>query len=243
MTKLHRKELKQDEIGEKIKGAVEGVAHHQMQMVYAITILLAIGIIAFAWSHYEKKQQQESQALLGAALEKLDAPVGEQPATETSRKPKYTYKTETEKYTEALKDLEKVQQQYGNTPAAAMARYQAGICAFYLKDIAKAEKYLQESGRANPKNILFCLSRIALANVYTSQAKYDPALKALNEATTQNQGAVPPESLMLQLAQTYEKAGKTKEANDTYQKIVKDYKDSSAGYEAQQRLNELKEKQ
>jgi predicted negative regulator of RcsB-dependent stress response len=44
----------------------------------------------------------------------------------------------------------------------------------------------------------------------------------------------------MQLAAGYEKAGKKKEASETYQKVLNDYKDSPISYQAQMRLNELK---
>jgi tetratricopeptide (TPR) repeat protein len=241
MTKLHRKELKQDEVREKISEAVRSVSLHSREVVYIIGLVLAVGVIALGWFYYEKHQEGKSQTALATALKKLEAPVGDAAANPNVRAV-FTYKTESEKYSAALKDFEQIIKDYGNTSAADIARYQAGVCTYYLGDMKKAESYLKESTRVSDRNVLYYLSRIALANFYSGTGKYDEATKLLNEAIQKNKDFVPQENLLLQLADVYEKAGKAKESRDTLQKITDGYKDSPAAYQAENRLKELKEK-
>lgn len=241
MTKLHRKELKHDEVREKISEAVRSVSLHSREVVYIIGLVLAVGVIALGWFYYEKHQEGKSQTALAIALKKLEAPVGDAAANPNVRAV-FTYKTESEKYSAALKDFEQIIKDYGNTSAADIARYQAGVCTYYLGDMKKAESYLKESTRVSDRNVLYYLSRIALANFYSGTGKYDEATKLLNEAIQKNKDFVPQENLLLQLADVYEKAGKAKESRDTLQKITDGYKDSPAAYQAENRLKELKEK-
>lgn len=241
MTKLHRKELKQDEIRLKVGETVKSLSLHRMEIVYILAIVIAVGLIAFAWSYYEQRQSEASQQLLGQAMEKLQTPVGEPPA-EAVTKPAHQYKTESEKYTDALKDFEKIIQQYGNTPAADMARYQAGVSEFYLKDYSKAENYLKQSSRVSEKNLLFYLSRITLADLYNGTGKSGQAVDLMKEAVDKNKDTVPQETLLMKLAESYQKAGNTKEATDTYQKVVDQYKESPVTYQAQIELAQLKKK-
>jgi tetratricopeptide (TPR) repeat protein len=241
MTKLHRKELKQDEVREKISEAVRSVSLHSREVVYIIGLVLAVAVIAMGWFYYEKHQEGKSQKALASALKKLEAPVGEA-ATNPNVRSEFTYKTESEKYSAALKDFEQIIKDYGNTSAAEIARYQAGVCTYYLGEMKKAESYLKESTRVSDRNVLYYLSRIALANFYSGTGKYDEATKLLNDAIQKNKDFVPQENLLLQLADVYEKAGKAKESRDTLQKIADGYKDSPAAYQAENRLKELKEK-
>lgn len=243
MTKLHRKDLKQDEVREKIVEAIQGITFHGREVLYLITIVLAIGFIAFAWSYYEKRQQQESQKLLGTALEKFKTPVNaETDPTDPTRKPEYQFKSEAEKYSAALKDFEQIIQKYSNTPAADVARYNAGVASFYLKDTKKAEDYLKEATKVSDRNLLYYVTRTTLARVYAAEGKYDPAIQTLNEAISHNKTYVPQEDLLMQLAGIYKDAGKTKEAEQTYQKIVDQFKDTSAGFQAKNEIEELKSK-
>ena len=242
MTKLHRRDLKQDEVREKVTEAVRSVSLHGRELIYIIALVLAVGFIAFIWSNYEKNQQQESQKLLGTALKKMEAPVGEQAAATAVVKPEFSYKTDSEKYGAALKDFETIIKNHGNTPAADMARYQAGVCAYYLNDSKKAEEYLKQSIKVSDRNILYFLSRIALANFYEGSGRTEEAVKVLKEAIDKNKDLVPQENLLLQLADVYEKAGKKKEARETLQKIVDGYKESPSSFQAQNRLDELKDK-
>ena len=244
MTKLHRKDLKQDEVREKIAEAIRGISFHGREALYLVTIVIAIGFIALAWSYYEKKQQQESQNLLGVAMAKFKTPVGEQPPDpqNPTQKPEYTFKTESEKYTASLKDFEQIIQKYGNTPAAAVSRYNAGVCAFYLGDYKKSEEYLKQGTRVSDRNVLYYLVRMALANVYAATGKPDEAIRVLNEAIAANKDYVPASDLLLQQAGIYRDAGKVKEARETYQKIVDQYKDTPASFQAQNELEDLKSK-
>lgn len=242
MTKLHRKELKQDEVREKISEAVRSVSLHSREVVYIIALVVAVALIAMGWFYYEKHQEGKSQTALATALKKLDAPVGDAATTNLNVRSGFTYKTESEKYTAAMKDFEQIIKDYGNTAAADIARYQAGVCAYYLGDMKKAESYLKESSRVSDRNVLYYLSRIALANFYSGTGKYDDAVKLLNEGIQKNKDFVPQENLLLQLADVYEKSGKTKEERETLQKITDGYKESPSGYQAENRLRELKEK-
>ncbi len=240
MTKLHRKELKQDEIREKFGEAIRSVSLHRREVLYIIGIVVAVGLLTIAWFYYERNQQEQSQNLLAIAIEKFQAPVGAAQPDPAGRKPKYNYKTDEEKYSDALKDFDQIVKLHGNTPAADMARYQVGICAFYLKDYKKAEEYLLQAGKISDRNILYFQSRIALANVHNLTAKSGEASRVLEDAIRKDKNVVPVEYLMFQSAESFAKAGKTKEAIDTFQKILDQYKDSPLNYQAQIRLNELK---
>ena len=238
MTKLHRRDLKQDEVRTKVAEAVKSVSLHGREVLYIIIIVIAVAAIAFSLFFYEKKQQEASQNILGQALEKFNAPVGQQPDP-TAPKPLYNFNSDTEKYNAAVKDFEKVVSDYGNTPAVDMARYLAGVCYFYLKDFSKAEQSLKQSTKVSDRNVLYYQSRTALADLYNKTNKPEQAIAVLKEALKPNKPQVPVEYLLLQLAESYEKAGKKKEAKDTYQKIINEYKDSPVSFEAQQKLNQV----
>ena len=237
MTKLHRRDLKQDEVRTKVAEAVKSVSLHGREVLYIILAVVAVAGIAIAWFFYERSQQQASQDLLGMGLEKFNAPVAQQ-VDPNMPKPAYNFNSESEKYTAAVNDFQKVVADYGNTPAADMARYLSGVCYFYLKDYAKAEQNLKQSSKVSDRNILYYQSRIALADLYNKTNKPQQAIDVLNEALKASKPQVPKEFLLLQLAQNYEKAGKKKEAKDTYQKIANEYKESPVSFEAQQKLNE-----
>jgi tetratricopeptide (TPR) repeat protein len=245
MAKLHRKELKQDEVRETIADALKGLKVHGRELIYAVTIVIAVAFITLAWWYYERRQQEQSQLMLGTALEKMQAPVGEQPPEkQPGAQPAHQYKNEEEKYRDALKDLEAIINKYGNTSAAESARYQAGVAAFYLKDYSKAEQFLKQSTRVSDKKLGYYLSRMTLADFYLKTGKPGQAIPLLKEAVEKNREGkqVPQESLLMKLGEAYEKAGKTGDAVKTYQQISQDFEQSPAKYKADKKLEELKAK-
>ena len=242
MAKLHRKDLKQDEVREKFAEAIRSVSLHGREVLYIVLVVVAVALTAAAWFYYERRQQEQAQNLLSIAMEKYQASVSEAPPAPGAPRTIYTYKTEPEKYSAAMKDFEEVIKKYGNTPAADMARYQAGVCAFYLKDYKKAEDYLQQSAKTSDRNILYYESRLALANLYNLTNRPQQAVTVLNDAVEKNKSNVPADYLMLQLGENYAAAGNVKAAKDTYQKILNQYKDSPIGYQAQIKLNEMNRK-
>jgi tetratricopeptide (TPR) repeat protein len=242
MAKLHRRDLKQDEVREKFAEAMHGVKLHGREILYIVLVVLAVGLTAFLWYLYENHQQTQSQALLGVAMDKFQSPVSTQPPGPQGFQPLYNYKTEAQKYTDAEKDFEQILKKYPNTSAGDIARYQAGVCAFYLKDYKKAEDDLLQSSKISDQNILYFQSRIALTNLYTLTGKPQQAEQYLNEAIAKDKNQVPPEYLLFLLAESYEKGGKAKQARATYQKILDQYKDSPISYQAQIRLNEMSHK-
>ena len=242
MAKLHRRDLKHDEIRDRMGEAVKSVSHHGREVLYAALAILAVGAIAYGWYSYDRKQQQESQNLLGVALEKFHTSVQQQSPDPNTPKPDYQYKSDEEKYKDAQKDFKQIIEKYGSTDAADIAGYQAGICAFYLKDYKSAEALLKQSAAVSEKNFLYYQARLALANLYNLTSRPQESVKALKSAVEKNRNFVPQDYLLIQLATSYEKAGQTKEAMDTYQKVMDQFKDSPIGYQAQTRLAELKRK-
>jgi tetratricopeptide (TPR) repeat protein len=171
-------------------------------------------------------------------MEKLNGSVGPQTPENPNPNPNH-FNTDAEKYRAALKDFQQVINQYGSTNSADMAQYEAGICEFYLGEYPKAENFLKESAKVRETNILYYQSRVALADLYNVWGKPDRAIEVLNEALNAKQNLVPSEYLLMEKGASYEKAGKKKEAIQTYQKILSEYKDSPISYQAQMRLSEV----
>ncbi|HET6267646.1 MAG TPA: tetratricopeptide repeat protein [Acidobacteriota bacterium] len=238
--KIHRKELKHDEIGEKFGDAVRSLSLHGKEILYIVAIALAILAIIGAWYYYEQTQEQASQAMLGTAIKKFTAPVIENKSDPALAGVEYSYKTDAEKYAAARQDFEQIAKNYGHTSAGESARYYAGICAFYLKDNSQAEQYLMDATHVSEKNILYYRTRMTLADLYSRTGKSDQAIALVQDAIDHNKDIVPQETLLMQLAQLYKGAGKKTEAIATYQKIIDTYKDSPISYKAQIEVSELK---
>jgi len=89
---------------------------------------------------------------------------------------------------------------------------------------------------------LYYMSRLTLADLYNANGKSGQAVDLMKDAVDKNKNTVPQESLLMKLAESYQKAGNTKEATGTYQKVVDQYKESPVTYEAQIQLAQLKKK-
>jgi tetratricopeptide (TPR) repeat protein len=239
--KIHRKELKHDEIGEGFVHTVQNLKLHSREFFLIATIAVGIGIVALIWSYYHQRQEGQSQQLLGTALDKFQSDTAP-PTDPTAPKPAYTYKSDSEKYADALKDFDQITQKYGHTSSADTARYYAGVCSYYLKDYGKAEQDLKQSGQVSANNLLYYRSRMTLGELYRLTNRPQLAVSTLKEAVDRNKQIVPQESLLMELAESYKAAGDIQNARQTYQQILSQYKDSPVSYKAQTAMSELKSK-
>ena len=158
-----RKDLKKDEIREKLVSGVESVASHQQALWLVVTAALVVALAVFGWNRYARRQTAKASAALDDSMKIFQARI--RAAGEPADPVEVTYLDEKNKFTDAEKKFLAVAGQYGRTKPGQMARYYAALSEVQLKQYAEAEKNLGQVVSGGDEN-LAGLAKFQLAEVY-----------------------------------------------------------------------------
>jgi TolA-binding protein len=80
---------------------------------------------------------------------------------------------------------------------------------------------------------------MGVAEALAAQSKYEQAIQVLTELSGDRNGPLPVDGVLMQLARTCAKAGKTQDARAAYKRIVDEFPESGYVPEARQQLTLL----
>jgi predicted negative regulator of RcsB-dependent stress response len=231
-----RRDLKKDEIREKLVSGVESVASHQQALWIVVVAALVVALAVFGWRSYSQRQTAKASAALDDGLKifqaRIRAPGEPADPTET------TYLDDKNKYSDADKKFLVVAGQYGRTKPGLMARYYAALSEVQLKQYADAEKNLNQVASGGDEN-LASLAKFKLADVYQQENKGAQAVDLYKQMMDKPSVLVPKAMAMLALADYYRKADPA-QATKLYNQVKREFPD--AGEEADQGLELLNSK-
>jgi len=84
------------------------------------------------------------------------------------------------------------------------------------------------------------MSRLGLAEAQSQTGQYDQAINAFKDLAQRKDGAVPVDGVLMRLGRTYLDAGKTKDAEQTFNRLVDEFPNSPFSGDARRELDQLK---
>ena len=231
-----RKDLKKDEIREKIVSGVESVASHQQALWIVVAAALVVALAVFGWNSYARRQTAKASLALDDAMKIFQARI--RGAGEPADPVDVTYLDEKNKFTDADKKFLAVAGQYGRTKPGQMARYYAALSEVQLKQYADAEKNLSQVVSGSDEN-LAGLAKFQLAEVYLRENKGSQAVDLYKQLSDKPTVFVPKPMAMLALADYYRKADPA-QATKLYNQVKQEFPDAAG--EADQGLELLNAK-
>jgi predicted negative regulator of RcsB-dependent stress response len=231
-----RKDLKKDEIREKLVSGVESVASHQQALWLVVTAALVVALAVFGWNTYARRQTAKASAALDDAMKIFQARI--RAAGEPADPIEVTYLDEKNKFTDADKKFLAVAGQYGRTKPGQMARYYSALSEVQLKQYTEAEKNLDQVVSSGDEN-LAGLAKFQLAEVYQQENKGPQAVALYKQLSDKPSLFVPKPMAMLALADYYRKTDPA-QATKLYNQVKQEFPD--AAQEADQGLELLNSK-
>ncbi|MFV0389115.1 MAG: hypothetical protein ACK5NT_10200 [Pyrinomonadaceae bacterium] len=234
----------QTTLGDKIESVGKKFEGQGRNLIYGLVAVVLIGLAIGLFYLWKKRANNEAQTALGTAIETSQATVSEAPVPQALEQ--QTFKTEKARAEAAIKQFKYVADNYGS-PYKEKANYFIAVNNLLI-DRNAAMKELGQIATGSDSNAL--LAKFAMAQEYTSEAKYDDAVKLYKELAASSDPVLSKNTINFDLAEVYEKQGKTKEAADIYFNIAneaagmkdKDGKPllpSPTAREAKQRLEKL----
>lgn len=232
MDRQHRRELKHDRFVDEV-GLLSSRARENQRLLYSIgaaVILIAVGIYGFYF--YSSSQERKAQAELAVALETMDAPI----VNPAQPDPKAKFKTEEERNAAAEKQFQAVQARFSGTDAADVAGLYLARFAASRGDTATSRKLLQGFVADHPNHLLVGAARYSLYQMRIDGGEAPQVATEINAELLKEQPVLPPDSLLLLLAHSYDVQGNDAKSRETYRRIVTEFPESPFVLEAQRRV-------
>ncbi len=197
-----------EELGSKLEGQGRNIIYG----LAAIAVLAVLTGIFYTWN---RRTNNAAQTALGGAIETSQAMVTDAPlpAGSTTK----VFKTEKARAEAAVKEFQIVADNYGS-PYKEKAQYFIAANRLVI-DRSAGIKELETL--ASGSGDVAGLSKFALAQAKAGEGKLDEAVKYYKELSALGDTVIAKETIDFELAQIYEKQGKTKEAADLYFSIAK----------------------
>jgi len=201
------KQTQEQEIATVMHKVTEVLSVYKKQVVIALSLLVALLVIAGGYSIIQSADEQKAGALFSAAYESY-SPSGDSPAD----------------YRKALELFRGVQKKYAGTMSGAMAQYYIGNCLENLGQMDEALKEYQAFVKTySGRKFLLGLVYQRMGYGYVKLGKQAEAIKAFEQADSLEAPGV----ATIELARLYEASGNIPESQKRY-KIVQEKLGGSA---------------
>lgn len=232
MDRQHRRELKHDRFVDEI-GVLSSRAKENQRILITIGVVaVVLALAGYGIYFFRSNRERKAQDLLAAAMTTMDSPL----VTPGQPNPEAKYKNEAERGAVAEKQFKEVKAKYSGTDAADVADLYLARIDASRNDTANAKKLLNAFISDHPKSVLVGAARYSLYQMRIDGGEAPQVVKELNEELAKKDPALPPDSILVLLAHSYEVEGNEAKSRETYKRIVTEYPDSPFALEAQRRV-------
>lgn len=239
MKRVERHHLKENDLVHMAASAREAIESKGSQIS---KIAIAVGIILVAvigFGIWRNRVQGRAGTLLAEAMAVQDARVG---APELPGGPSAgpSYPTEKDKNQALLTKFKLVADQFPGTDAGIFARYREASAQMALGNVKEASAAYQQVISASADGIYGQMATLGLAEAQARSGEFDKAIESFKTLSARTDGPLPVDGILMQLARTYRDAGKAADAQQTLDRIVKEFPESQFVSDAQRELTAMK---
>ena len=237
MKAQERRHLKTNEFASTTIQVVETLRENRDRVVMWSVAVAAIIAIGGGYWYWQKHTNDEASSLLAVGMSIAQAPIVPPPTLPGATQTAGTYPTDQARQEAALQTFQQVATQYPSTSAGRDGAISDGRGADGARPAAGGRAGVQAPSPTRPGR-LSTARWLALgrAESLRYQGKYDDAIKALTDLAAERDGMLPVDGVLMQLARTCLKAGKTQEARAAFKRVVDEFPDSNYVAEARQQL-------
>lgn len=253
MKRSERQKLKTNEFAMSVARAREILERRWREVSLAVVALVVAATGIGAYVIWRERTTNQANAMLAEALAIAEAPVvppapaspalekssgASTPAAATQPSPG-SYPTQEAKLQAIIPRFLAIATAYPNTLAGVAARYHAAAAHAALGRTREAADLYRDVIARDPASVYGQMSRLGLAEVEFRARNFEAAIRAYTELLNESASALPMDAILVQLGRVYGQAGKTKEARDTFQRVLDQYPDSPYAAAARQELDNL----
>lgn len=244
MKRSERQHLKENPLAQLAWEVREITIGHSRQATVAVAAVVVLAVGTSGYFFWQSRRAANADVLLAAAVAVAETPVVPQPPGAAPQNPATpsatTYPSEKARLEAVLPKYLSVVDIYPSSRAATAALYQAANALAALGRSDEAERRYQEVIARDGNGIYGQMARLGLADVQQAAGHLDRAIDTYVALSTAPDTPLPLDGILLQLARTYARAGKTDEAARTYARIVEEFPQSLYVADAQEALSAIK---
>jgi tetratricopeptide (TPR) repeat protein len=225
--RLTRQEMKRDEVMESLGSVIGYIRTHPKVALGVVAGILVAGLAVLGVVRYRAHQTAMANDALAKALDIIHAPVGPEVQGDPS------FKTEAERDEKASAALTGVIEAYGSTGAAQSARLLLAAQVASEGDLDRAMSLWREVKKEGSGSVA-AEAELNLIMQLRNAGKSEEVMTMLREQMQNNEGPLPPDVVMGELAETLQQSGKSAEAEQLRQKLAESYPNSPYNPQAQQ---------
>ena len=243
MKRSERQHLRENPFAEFVFGLREATIGHSRQAAAVVLVIAAAAVAAGGYFYWQGRRTVNADAALAAAMTVAETPVVPPAPAGTpnqSAPGPGTFPSARARLEAALPRFLDVASAYPSTDAATTALYQAAGALCSLGRLPEAEQRYREVIGRDARGVYGEMAQLGLADVYRAMGQADKAIEIYQKLSTSADTRLPTDGVLLQLARTYAKAGKTEDAARTYTRIVEEFPQSLYVADARDALGALK---
>ena len=239
MKRAERKHLKENELAHIAATIRESIETRGGQFKNGLIALAVVLVMLIGYNLYRSSVQSRAGRLLADAMAIQDARVGA-PDAPGGPSAGPSYPTERDK-NEAVRDKFKaVADGFPRTDAGIFARYREAGALMALGNPKEAAAAYQLVVEAAGDTLYGQMARLGLAGAQARSGEFDKAIEALKTLSTRTDGPLPVDGILIELGRTYRDAGKPTDAQQTFDRIVKEFPESQFASDARKELDAMK---
>jgi tetratricopeptide (TPR) repeat protein len=239
MKRTERHHLKENELVQLASRTRDAIDSRQREVgaVAIAIIVVAIAVIGFfAW---RSRVEGRAGALLADAIVVSEARVGPPPAPGAPATG-LSFPTEREKLEAAAAKFKAVADQYPSSDAGQFARYREAATLMAIGNTKEAAAAYQRVIDQAGGGLYGQMAQLGLAEAQARDGQYETAINTYKGLAENRDGTLPVDGILMQLGRTYLDAGKTTEAQQTFNRVVEEFPESPFSGDARRELESLK---
>ena len=234
MKRKERQHLKENELVHSIESAREFLETRQRPIAGALVGIVVLALAVIGFMAYRNQTQSRGSELLAEAMVAMNARVVPTGATGT-------FSTEEAKLKAALPKLKAAADAYPDSASGITARYHmAGALATLGRHEEAIKEYDDVQRRSGATSLYGRMARLGKADTQAHAGQLDAAITTWKEMAAGNNGDLPVDAILIELARAYVQKGNTEEAKKTFTQIVDQHPNSPYLGEARTELENLK---
>lgn len=166
-------------------------------------------------------------------------PAAPAPTPTPASPPRGSFPSEHAKLEAALPKFLAVASSYPRTKAGIAARYHAAAAAAALGRTDEALRLYREVIDSDRGGVYGQMARLGIGETEARAGHHDQAIAAFKELASETGSQLPLDAILTQLGRTYAQAGRTKEARETFQRVLDEFPQSPYATTVRQELENL----